>query len=260
MTTALLIVALVLLAAILVLALLLMKKASQGDARMLTPRLDAFEKALLRRGLPRRLYTDNGAAFRSRHLEHICASLGIALIHARPYKPQGKGKIERFFRPVRASFLSSFEGKTMTELNDSFTAWLQEYHERRHHSTGQAPFERFTSKMECLRAAPSNLRDHFRKCARRRVSMDRTVILNGRLFEAPIQLIGKRVELLFHEGDDLPVEIFLNGKSYGFLPPVDLHVNCRVKRDKSRNARMIASGETRYKGGSLWSAGSEERS
>jgi transposase InsO family protein len=222
--------------------------------------LDAFEKALLRRGLPRKLYTDNGAAFRSRHLEHICASLGIALIHARHYKPQGKGKIERFFRSVRASFLSGFEGKTMAELNDSFTAWLQEYHERRHHSTGQPPFERFTSKMECLRAAPSNLRDHFRKCARRRVSMDRTVILNGRLFEAPIQLIGKRVELLFHEGDDLPVEIFLNGKSYGFLPPVDLHVNCRVKRDKSRNARMIPSGGTHYRGGSLWSAESEERS
>jgi putative transposase len=222
--------------------------------------LDAFEKALLRRGLPRRLYTDNGAAFRSRHLEHICASLGIALIHARPYKPQGKGKIERFFRSVRASFLSVFEGKTMAELNESFTAWLREYHERRHHSTGQPPFERFTSKMECLRPAPSNLRDHFRKCARRRVSMDRTVILNGRLFEAPIQLIGKRVELLFHEGNELPVEIFLNGISYGFLPPVDLHVNCRVKRDKSRNARMIPSGETRYRGGSLLSAGSEERS
>ena len=36
----------------------------------------------------------NGHAFRSKHLEHVAASLGIALIHARPYKPQGK--IERF--------------------------------------------------------------------------------------------------------------------------------------------------------------------
>ncbi|HSB78013.1 MAG TPA: DNA recombination protein RmuC [Candidatus Methylomirabilis sp.] len=45
MTTALLSVAVVLLAAILALALLLLKKVSQGDARALTPRLDAFEKA-----------------------------------------------------------------------------------------------------------------------------------------------------------------------------------------------------------------------
>lgn len=52
--------------------------------------LDAFEKALLKRGLPRKLYVDNGSAFRSKQLEHICASLGIALIHSKPYQPQGK--------------------------------------------------------------------------------------------------------------------------------------------------------------------------
>jgi transposase InsO family protein len=51
----------------------------------------------LTRGLPRKLYVDNGPAFRSFHLHQIIASLGIALIHARPYQPQGKGKIERFY-------------------------------------------------------------------------------------------------------------------------------------------------------------------
>jgi len=53
--------------------------------------LDAFRKALLTRGVPRKLYVDNGAAFRSRHLERICASLGIALVHTPPYTPQGRG-------------------------------------------------------------------------------------------------------------------------------------------------------------------------
>ena len=56
----------------------------------------ALEQALSTRGLPRKLYVDNGPAFRSHHLEYISASLSIALVHARPYKPQGKGKIERF--------------------------------------------------------------------------------------------------------------------------------------------------------------------
>jgi transposase InsO family protein len=59
--------------------------------------MDAFEKALAKRGVPRKLYVDNGAAYRLRKLEFTCASLAIALILARPYKPQGKGKIERFF-------------------------------------------------------------------------------------------------------------------------------------------------------------------
>ena len=53
----------------------------------------ALEEALERRGLPRKLYVDNGPAFRSKHLEYVTASLNISLIHARPYKPQGKGKI-----------------------------------------------------------------------------------------------------------------------------------------------------------------------
>ena len=53
--------------------------------------LDAFRRALLTRGVPRKLYVDNGAAFRSRHLERICASLGIALVHTPPYTPQGRG-------------------------------------------------------------------------------------------------------------------------------------------------------------------------
>ena len=71
--------------------------------------LQALEQALATRGLPRKLYVDNGSAFRSHHLEQITASLGIALIHARPYKPQGKGKIERYFRTVRSDFLSGFQ-------------------------------------------------------------------------------------------------------------------------------------------------------
>ncbi|MDA8154846.1 MAG: DDE-type integrase/transposase/recombinase [Actinomycetota bacterium] len=53
--------------------------------------LDALRKALSMRGLPRKLYLDNGSAFRSHHLEHVCASLSIVLLHARPYQPEGKG-------------------------------------------------------------------------------------------------------------------------------------------------------------------------
>jgi len=50
----------------------------------------AFAEALAKRGLPRKLYVDNGSAFRSRSLEYTAAALGIALINARPYQPQGK--------------------------------------------------------------------------------------------------------------------------------------------------------------------------
>lgn len=226
--------------------------------------LEALEKGLLKRGLPRKLYTDNGAAMRSHHLEQVCASLGIALIHARPYKPQGKGKIERFFRSTREGFLTGFKGESIVELNEAFDLWLQDvYHQRKHTSTGQAPFERFTSNMECLRPAPANLTDHFRKLARRRVSKDRTITLNGKIFEGPVCLIGKQVELLHHDKDAGRVEVRAGGRSYGFIPAVDIHVNCRVKRDSNNNPQISPPiAANRYRGGNLWSAskGPEDKS
>ena len=216
--------------------------------------LKALEKAILTRGLPRKIYTDNGSAFRSHHLEHVTACLGIALIHARPYKPQGKGKIERFFRTLRSEFLSCFKGTSLSELNQALYLWLDNvYHQRPHSSTGQSPFTRFTSRMECVREAPNNLRDYFRKTVRRRVAKDRTISLKGRIFEAPVPLIDKQVSLLYHEDEPDQVEIMLEGQSFGMASPVNIHVNCRVKRDKWRNIDLeVSEGPQEYQGGSLW--------
>lgn len=86
--------------------------------------LKAFEFALSKYGLPRKKYVDRGPCYRSKHLEQVCASLGVALILARPYSPEGKGKSERFIRTVRTRFLPSFDGDTLEELNEAFEKWL----------------------------------------------------------------------------------------------------------------------------------------
>ncbi len=214
--------------------------------------LTVLEQAFLTRGLPRKLYVDNGPAFRSHHLKYVAASLSIALIHARPYKPQGKGKIERWFRTVRLSFLQKFSGKTLEDLNVAFERWLNiDYHQHTHSSTGQTPFKRFTSAMECIRVAPPDLKDHFRKTARRKVAKDRTITLNGSMFEAPVVLIGRHVDVKYHEETPKKAEVIYKNKSYGFLNPVDLSVNCRVTRDKWRNDIHIFPEASDYKGGQL---------
>jgi transposase InsO family protein len=215
--------------------------------------LDALEQAFLKRGLPRKLYVDNGPAFRSKHLEYITASLNVALIHARPYKPQGKGKIERWFKTVRTDFLPRFKGHRLFELNEALDIWINDiYHQKKHGATGQSPFGRFTASMECLRPAPENLRDYFRKVARRKVAKDRSITFQGKLYEAPVPLIGKQVELLYHENDPDHIEIKWKNKSYGIVRPVDLHVNCRVKRDENNMSDVIISTDGKgYKGGNL---------
>jgi len=195
--------------------------------------LDAFRQALLFRGMPRKLYVDNGAAFRSRHLERICASLGIALSHTPPYTPQGRGKIERFFRTVRSQFLPCFYGTTLDELNTALDLWIREdYHQRTHSSTGQSPLARFGRHVEMIRKVPADLEDHFRKEVRRRVTKDRIVSINGRLFEAPTRLIGEQVSLLFHEHKPDKVEVVHKGTSHGLLVPLDKQVNSTARRSR----------------------------
>lgn len=199
--------------------------------------LTTFRMALSTRGLPRKLYVDNGSAFRSRHLEKVCACLGIAITHTPPYTPQGRGKIERFFRTVRSQLLADFSGESLEELNQVLQDWIgQVYHRRPHSSTGQSPLERFASHLELIRKPPIDMDDHFRKEVRRRVNKDRSVSINGRAFEAPTRLIGEQISLLFHEETAHKVEIVLHGESQGFLVPLDPHVNVNIGRDKQESA------------------------
>jgi len=212
--------------------------------------LDALRQALLTRGLPRKLYVDNGPAFRSFHLHQITASLGIALIHAKPYHPQGKGKIERFFRTVRCDFLPGVRAKTLDDLNLALDCWLRDlYHRREHTSTGQSPLARYASHCECVRAAPKDLSDHFRQQGPAAASLKTAPSLwLAVLFEAPIALIGKQITLFYHPHDPAHVEARFDGQSCGLLTAVDLNVNCRVKRENGNlkidsQPRPLSSGQ-----------------
>lgn len=220
--------------------------------------LDALRKALLMRGIPRKLYVDNGPSFRSNHLEHICASLGIVLVHARPYQPEGKGKIERWFRTVRGGFLCTQKTATIEELNEKFRTWVTGYNDTRHSSTGESPIRRFAKNIECVRPAPKDLEDHFRKTAKRTVAKDRTIALAGRLYEAPVELIGKQVSLLYHEHDPARVEVVFAGKTYGFISSVDVNVNYRIKRNNGVTEIQTENNPDRYRGGALFKKKEEE--
>lgn len=220
--------------------------------------LDALRKALLMRGIPRKLYVDNGPSFRSNHLEHICASLGIVLLHARPYQPEGKGKIERWFRTVRGSFLSLQKAATLEELNEKLSIWTSGYNDTKHGSTGELPLRRFTKNIECVRPAPKDIEEHFRKTAKRTVAKDRTVALAGRLYEAPVELIGKQVSLLYHEHDPARVEIIFAGKTHGFITSVDVNVNYRIRRSNGVTEIQAENNPDKYRGGALFKKKSGE--
>jgi putative transposase len=219
--------------------------------------VDALTKALQKRGLPRKLYVDNGPAFSTQVLHHAMASLGIALIHSKPYQPEGRGKIERFFKSARMQFLSAVpDGLSLPELNKRLKEWIDEYHLREHGSTKEAPLSRYAKHLHLIREAPNNLTDHFRKRVTRKVDKDRTISLDGKLYEAPVALIGKTVTLLYHESDPARVELLFNGTSYGMLVPLNVHINAKIKR-AYQTVDIIPESECReeahrYRGGQVF--------
>ena len=90
----------------------------------------AFRPALQARGVPRACYLDNGSPFVDAWLLRGCAVLGVKLIHSRPGKPEGRGKIERFFRTVRDQFLVEVGDGAgvadLAEMNRLFHAWTRD--------------------------------------------------------------------------------------------------------------------------------------
>jgi len=77
----------------------------------------ALRPALASRGVPEWIYVDNGSAFVDAWLLRACAKLGVKLVHSQPGRPQGRGKIERFFRTVRGQFLAELTEQRAAQLS-----------------------------------------------------------------------------------------------------------------------------------------------
>lgn len=196
------------------------------------PRLeDCLKRTILRYGLPRRIYVDNGAIFSTRHLARICGKLGIRLTHSRPYRPQGRGKIERFFRYVESSFLpearpliQSGQLTTLDQLNDLFWAWLEvAYLNRRHGVTKQTPRERFESDPEPLRRIdPTDLREVFLWEEERTVDQTGCFSLYGNEYEVDSALARRKVLLRYDPYDLSQIQVWHEGKRFADAAVVQL--------------------------------------
>ena len=201
--------------------------------------LPVLKQALIRRGVPQRLYVDNGANYRSQQLSLVCAKLGIALIHARPHQPAGKGKIERWFRTVRSQFLPTLQpadSAHLDALNRRLWAFVEgEYHQSPHRSlANNTPLEQWASAGGDVRYldATVDLDDLFLFEAKRRVMKDRTVSLAGRLYEVDALLVGHTVTLRYDPSvpPTRPLQVVHHGRRAGVATILDAYANATVKR------------------------------
>ena len=193
--------------------------------------LPVLQTAILRRGIPKRLYVDNGSAYRSQHLALVCAKLGITLIHARPYQPQGKGKQERWFRTVRMQLLPMLtqdDFKSLEALNSRLWSWVEaEYHMSPHKGLdGITPFDRWATAADdvTLPGPERDLDELFLFELNRKVQSDRTISLHGAVYELDACLVG----MLFFT---------LNREDFSFVIHLDRQPRTSRRREAQTGSR-----------------------
>jgi transposase InsO family protein len=199
--------------------------------------LDTLKQALQSRGIPDKLYTDNGAVFVSPHLNTVCANFGIRLLHAKPYHSWSKGKIERFWATVQGDFeqrLVFTPATSLEDLNRRFWQWLEsDYHQRAHGGLdGQSPAQRFRERSAHLRLVDpaQDIVSLFLSRCRRRVRRDATFSIDGHLFEAPAALRGRPVDVHYDPFGWSRLDLYWNGQLMGQAHPCDKQANARRSR------------------------------
>jgi len=196
--------------------------------------LDCLRQAVAARGVPVRLYVDNAKVFRSPQLARIAASIGMLVTHTPPYQPEGRGKIERYFRSVREQFLANLDPQrrfTLLELNERLWAWIEQvYHLSEHSGLGTTPLLRWQRDIERTRHLPpsTDLRRLFFYRLHRVVRRDSTFLLRGLFYEAPPQVAGETIEVRFDPLDLSQVEIYFQGQAQGLARLVDAVVNAHL--------------------------------
>ena len=198
-----------------------------------------LKQAILKRGLPSRLVIDNGAAYRAATLQAICARLEIRLVYCRPYTPEGKGKLERWHRTLRAGFLNELDMdrvRDLFDLNARLWAWLDELYHQEPHSglNGLTPLERYRKDLLQVRplgAFAAHLDALFLHRHERLVRKDGTVSYEGNLFEVPYHLVGQTVQVVVDPHKQMVVGVeSANGEPLGKAIPLDALANNHRKR------------------------------
>jgi transposase len=197
------------------------------------------------------LYCDHGAPFVSRQTRRILDILGVVIAHSTVRRPQGRGKQERYHRTVREQFLRPLDQESIRglgDLNTRFRSWLEsEYHRTPHRGLGgKTPLDAWLEKSRYIvHIDPSvDLEDAFLHEETRKVYKDSTLTLNGTLYEVPVNLIGKRVKLLYDP--QMPVKrlrVMYEGTSYGEARIVDSYANSKVLRNRTSNGSLGTKDE-----------------
>jgi transposase InsO family protein len=187
------------------------------------PRLErCVQKAVLKHGVPHIFFCDNGSVYSTKQFNIICARMGTKLIHAKPYSPESKGKIEKWFRYVDSSFTGEAhllinQGKitTLEQLNIYFHSWMESYNNRVHRTTKQTPQHRFAASNASIRhMTAEELQTLFLWEEERTVRKTSVVEIEGNVYDVDTSLKGKKIQVRYNPFDLSMIQIWKDDVRY----------------------------------------------
>ena len=202
-----------------------------------------LKQACLRRGIPAKLYCDNGQVFRSEHIERICAEMGTHLCFTEVRDAAAKGKIERFFNRVRSQFLEPElelrKPDRLHKFNDSFRTWLEGDYNRSPHRgiDNDSPLDRWLrTSNQVKRISDMELETRvFLFHTTRKVSKTGTFSLDGLTYETNAALACKKVGIHYDPSSQKPPYVSYENTDYGRACLLDRNYNSTRRRRKPKN-------------------------
>ncbi|MCL6442737.1 MAG: DDE-type integrase/transposase/recombinase [Alicyclobacillus sp.] len=204
---------------------------------------DALKKAITIHGTPKIFYCDNAKIYQSQQLAEVAARLGFEMRHSRPFMPQGRGKLERFFGYVERSFRPEAELcvkngtiQKLDDLNGYFRAWLEKmYHQRTHSTLKKRPAAVLATHGPLRLVEPDVLEDAFQWTYTAKVDKTACISVQGNTYEVEPVLVGQTVSLRYNPFDLARIQVWLEGKRYADAVPLKMrrHTDKRVTKADS---------------------------
>lgn len=207
-----------------------------------------FKNAIKTYGKPKRLFVDNGGPYDNKQLSLICASLGIELIHAKPYSPESKAKIERSFRTIKDGWMRCTdwnEFKTLEDVKKSLSNFIyNEYVNKVHSSTNETTNERWHNEYSKVSFLNEEFVDEsFLHRTIRKVRLDRTVKIDNIFYEVPFKYVGQSIELRYDPVHMNQIFIFEDNKKLEPVKEVNKVSNSKSKRKNSIDYSLAINDE-----------------
>lgn len=215
--------------------------------------IHAVVQAILKRGLPRGILSDNGSAMTAAEYVEGLGRLGMNYFTTLPYSPFQNGKQEFFWSRLEGraiAMLENVERLDLKTLNDATQAWAeQEYNQDVNSEIKSTPYQRFVGGKSVGRPSPSpdELRRSFlMEADRKQRHSDGTISLEGRRFEIPGQYKNLSIITVRFARWDLSDVYMVNTETGAFITrlfPVDKHLNANRQRRFTGTPEALASNE-----------------